>query len=264
MKWKIFYIEILLNRWKMSKKVIAVIPARYGSTRFPGKPLAKINHKEMILWVAEAVRKSDLVSEIIIATDHQGIYDLVTKNHFTAVMTDPNLPSGTDRMWAAIRKESFDIAVNVQGDEPLLKHAHLELLIKSLIEDSECEMSTLAQPLVMSAGTNELENLNSVKVIVNQKNHAIYFSRFAIPYSRVEHSKGSQLAYKHIGLYAYKKEFLERFCSTPVCELEKAESLEQLRALYLGAKIKVVKVSDAGWGVDTPEDLIKIDKLLNS
>jgi 3-deoxy-manno-octulosonate cytidylyltransferase (CMP-KDO synthetase) len=174
------------------------------------------------------------------------------------VMTDSACPTGTDRIFAATHNLNFDIILNIQGDEPLIDQNYIDPLAQALVQDSTLDMATLAHPLEAV----DVENKNAVKVITNQNSEAIYFSRFAIPYSRENFNAGSRAALKHIGLYAYTRSFLQKFCSTSPTELEKLESLEQLRALYLGARIKVIQVEKPTYGVDTPEDLRKLEALL--
>jgi 3-deoxy-manno-octulosonate cytidylyltransferase (CMP-KDO synthetase) len=232
---------------QMSSRVIGVIPARFASTRFPGKPLAKIKGKEMILWVLEGALTAKSLSEVIVVTDDARIEKVVTAAGGKAVMTDSDLPSGSDRIWAAVKSLPVDIIVNIQGDEPLVKGELVDQLVEPLLKDAKLEMSTLAHEI----SKEELSSPNSVKVVLDGKSNALYFSRLAMPGSL-----------KHIGMYAYRKDFLKMYCDTPQIEIEKAESLEQLRALYLGATIRVVKVKEKSWGVDTPEDLAKIEQML--
>jgi 3-deoxy-manno-octulosonate cytidylyltransferase (CMP-KDO synthetase) len=241
-------------------KFIGVIPARYASTRFPAKPLALLHGKPMIQWVIEGARKSKLLNDVIVATDHDKIRKAAEAVGAKVVMTDSNLPSGTDRIFAATKDLNFDVVINIQGDEPLVSGELIDNLAKLFERDTKPDMATLAHPISLE----ELESQNAVKVVLNQQDEALYFSRYAIPYSRVSGAKAAQLSgcLKHIGMYAYTKTFLKEFCEAPPAEIETAESLEQLRALYLGAKIKVLKVKEASLGVDTPEDLAKIEKLL--
>lgn len=240
-------------------KVLGVIPARFGSTRFPGKPLEKILGKELIQWVIEGVRGSKLVSEIMVATDDARIAKVVEAAGHRVVMTDSSLPSGTDRIWAATQKMDFDIVANIQGDEPMITAELVDHLVRPLLERPQLSMATLAHPI----SEEEIPSLNAVKVIVNQQNEAIYFSRFPIPYSR-QMPPSNPLCLRHMGLYAYRKSFLKSFCETAPSGLELAESLEQLRALEMGARIYVQRVEQKIWGVDTPEDLIKIEQFLRA
>ncbi len=238
----------------MNKKtVLAVIPARYASTRFPGKPLAKILEKEMIAWVIEGTKKAKSLSEVWVATDDERIAQVAKKYGAQVAMTDPQLPSGSDRIWAAIQNIDCDIIVNIQGDEPLVSAVQIDALVAPLLADSTLEMSTLAHQI----SEMELQSKNAVKVVVDQQGDALYFSRLPIPHSRDEAQPKACL--KHIGMYAYQKAFLKRFCAAPQCAIERAESLEQLRALFLGAKIRVVEVQESSLGVDTPEDIVLVE-----
>jgi 3-deoxy-manno-octulosonate cytidylyltransferase (CMP-KDO synthetase) len=243
-------------------KFIGVIPARYASTRFPAKPLALIQGKPMIQWVVEGALKSNVLSEVVVATDHPDIEKAARASGARVVMTDSDLPSGTDRIYAATKDLACDVVINIQGDEPLVKADWIDRLCNLFVasNSSELEMATLAHPISAA----DLQSLNAVKVVLNQKDEALYFSRYSIPYSRVTVAENEipPGCLKHIGMYAYRKEFLAAFCQAPVAELEKAESLEQLRALYLGAKIKVLRVNEATPGVDTPEDLVRIENIL--
>lgn len=240
-------------------KIFGVIPARLASTRFPEKPLAKILNKEMIAWVIEGAQGSKLLTELWVATDDERIATVAKKAGAKVAMTDSNLPSGSDRIWAAIEKEDCDLVINIQGDEPLVHGDLIDALIRPLKEDSSLQMATLAHAISIE----EFESANSVKVVVDAQGNALYFSRSAIPYSR-NNAKQSDLSgcLKHIGMYGYRKEFLKTFCAAPQAEIEKAESLEQLRALALGAKMRVVKVTEKSMGVDTPEDLKKVEAFL--
>lgn len=241
-------------------KAVGVIPARFESTRFPGKPLAKINGKEMILWVAEGAKQSKLLSDVYVATDDERIARIVEKHGFKFVMTDSSLPTGSDRIWAAVKDKDFDIIVNIQGDEPLVNGALIDSLIQPMLNDSNVQMSTLAHPL----SETELNSENSVKVILNKNSEAIYFSRFAIPFSREKFNpqKASGQVLKHIGMYGYKKTFLKQYCESGPTFVENAESLEQLRALYLGARIKIIQTDYRSWGVDVPSDIQIIEQKL--
>lgn len=239
-------------------KVVAVIPARYGSTRFPGKPLALICDKPLLQWVIEGVQQSKAISKLIVATDDKRILDLAESLGVKAVMTASELPSGSDRVWAAVKSEDCDVVVNIQGDEPLITGDILDQLVDCFEQSSKLEMSTLAEEI----SPNEIDNSNIVKLITNKNNEAIYFSRFNMPYSRKEYTKGDNANLKHIGLYAYKKSFLKKFCEQSPVAIEESESLEQLRALYLGAKIKVIKVKHQFKGVDTLADAKDVEKII--
>lgn len=240
-------------------KVLGVIPARFASSRFPGKPLALINGKPLLQWVIEGSQSSQLISEIIVATDDKRIFDLAKKLNVKVTMTDPDLPTGTDRIWAALQKEQFDIAVNIQGDEPLIRGEILDSLVSAMIERPNVDMCTFGAPI---ENEEDLNNPNVVKIVFNKNHEAIYFSRFPIPYSRDKKLKTQGVNMAHIGLYGYRKNFLRQFCETPACSLELHEGLEQLRALWMGAKIQVVPTNYQTRGVDTPEDVILVEKLM--
>lgn len=241
-------------------KVACVIPARFGSTRFPGKPLVEIRKKPLIQWVVEGAKKAKTVSDVIVATDHQEIAEAAKKAGALVVMTDSDLPSGSDRIFAATKKLNYDIIINIQGDEPLVNADWIDSMAKELSQNSSLSMATFAHPLHEA----DIENKNAVKVILNKNHEAIYFSRWPIPFSRKSYQEiGSEVrCYKHIGVYGYQAAFLKTFCETPPSSLEIAESLEQLRALDLGAKIKVFLVNEATLGIDTPEDLVKFEQHL--
>ncbi len=228
-------------------KIIAVIPARFASTRFPGKPLALLKNKPIIQWVIEGARKSKLVDEIFVATDDERIAAVCKAINAEVLMTTTECPTGTDRIFEATRNLNFDVVLNVQGDEPLIDNSYIDPLARAFLDNENLEMATLAHPLAQE----DVANKNAVKVITNAFDEAIYFSRQPIPASL-----------KHIGLYGFSKTFLQKFCTSPQVFIEKQESLEQLRALHLGAAIKVLRVEKPTYGVDTPEDLQKLEALL--
>lgn len=238
-------------------KTIAVIPARYGSTRFPGKPLVTLKGKPILQWVVEGTRTSSLIENVFVATDDVRIQDLCKKINVDCLMTPVDCPTGTDRLFEATRGLDFDVVLNIQGDEPLIGKDHIDPLVRAFLNEPSLDMATLAHSLSVA----DLENKNAVKVITNARDEAIYFSRFAIPYSRQDFVPDGP-ALKHIGLYAFSKSFLQHFCLAPQSQIEKFESLEQLRALYLGAKIKVLRIQKPTYGVDTPEDLQKLEAML--
>ena len=243
-------------------KIIGVIPARFGSVRFPGKPLFEIAGKPLLQWVLEGSAQSQLLSEIIVATDDERIAKLTQKCGFRAIMTDSSLASGTDRVWQAAQKIEADVVLNIQGDEPLINGSLVDLLAGVFTGSGTApEMATLGHPLA----EEELSSPSAVKVLLNQFGDAIYFSRFAIPYSRHDAKEvgGAMACLKHIGLYGFQKKFLEKFCAAPPALIEKGESLEQLRALYLGARIRVLQVEQGLQGVDTPHDAETVARLLS-
>ena len=239
-------------------RAIGVIPARYGSTRFPGKPLKKILHKPLLQWVIEGARTSRKLSEIWVATDHPEIFALAERCGAKAIMTASDLPTGSDRVFAAVQSSAVDVVVNIQGDEPLISGALLDALLEPMLSDSTLPMATLGRRLK----EGDLESQNTAKIVLNRHSEALYFSRLPIPYSRIDAPQHEAVCLKHIGLYAFRKSFLAEFCAHPPTPLELAEGLEQLRALYLGARIRVVEVEHESWGVDTPEDVAKIESLL--
>jgi 3-deoxy-manno-octulosonate cytidylyltransferase (CMP-KDO synthetase) len=236
-------------------KIIGIIPARYSATRLPGKPLADICGKPLIQYVYEQARKSGLLEDVIVATDDERILEAVEEFGGKAVMTSPSHPSGTDRCAEVARQIDCDFVINIQGDEPLIPPEVIDKVAEALMESDEEIPMTSAATL---ANKEERENSNVVKVVTDQKGIALYFSRSPIPFYR------NQVAptLRHIGIYGYRKDFLLKFVSLPQTPLEKTESLEQLRALEHGFKIKIVLVDYSPVGVDTPEDLERVRKLL--
>ncbi len=233
----------------MKIKTAAVIPARYGSTRFPGKVLAELCGKPMIQWVYEKAAAS-IADEVIIATDEPKVAKVVEGFGGRAVMTSPYHPSGTDRISEAVQGLDCDIIINVQGDEPLIPTSVIDGLIRKMQEDASIEMGTVAVPRLRS----EIENdPNKVKVVFDERNFALYFSRSMVPYLR-EGGKDAA-TYLHWGIYAYRRETLDRFVRLPEGRLESCEKLEQLRALENGIRIYVMLSDLESIGVDTPEDL---------
>ncbi|MGE3681657.1 MAG: 3-deoxy-manno-octulosonate cytidylyltransferase [Bdellovibrionales bacterium] len=239
-------------------RTVGVIPARYGSTRFPGKPLVKLLNRPLLQWVIEGAQTSKCLEEIWVATDHHEIREMAEGLGVRTVMTEPDLPTGSDRVYQAVRHDEVEIVVNIQGDEPLISGALLDTLVQPLLEDQELEMATLGRPL----RPGDLESPNTAKIVLNCRSEALYFSRLPIPYSRIDAPERRAIGLKHIGLYAFRKSFLAEFCAQSPTPLELAEGLEQLRALYLGARIKVVEVEHESWGVDTPGDVSKVEALL--
>ena len=240
---------------------VGIIPARYGSTRYPGKPLAMINGQPLLKWVIDGALSSKALSRIAVATDDDRIAKLARECGVQALMTDSELPTGTDRIFQASSQMDLldtDVIVNIQGDEPLIEGSLLDLLVEPFQNDAHLEMATLGRAL----DEESLKSRNTAKIVLNQKNEAMYFSRLPIPYTRQSGEAPYSAALKHIGIYAYRKSFLRLFCAEKPAAIELAESLEQLRALYLGARIKVVQVAHESWGVDTPEDVLKIERLM--
>ena len=243
-------------------KAIGVIPARYGSKRFPGKPLADILGKPMIQYVWERASKTKTLEEVIIATDDERILRKAKEFGAEAVLTSPSLSSGTERVAEAVKDLDADIVVNIQGDEPLIEPRAIDEAIKSLIKDPKIPVATLAYRMTKK---EEIGDPNVVKVVFDKNNFALYFSRFPIPYFR-EHrlpiTDHRLPIYKHLGLYVYRKEFLAKLVQLEPSPLEKIEGLEQLRVLENGYRIKIVKTECDSIGVDTPEDLERVKALL--
>jgi 3-deoxy-manno-octulosonate cytidylyltransferase (CMP-KDO synthetase) len=240
--------------------IVGVIPARYGSTRFPGKPLKPIAGKPLLQWVIEGAKKAKSLTQVMVATDHPEIQALAKSCGVEVAMTDSDLPSGSDRAWAAVKNIKADVVLNIQGDEPLITGELLDALTQPFFKDNQIEMATLGRKI----NPGDLESKQTAKIVLNERGEALYFSRFPIPYSRIDAPVKEAVCLKHIGIYAFRKNFLERFCSHGPTQLEMAEGLEQLRALYLGARIKVVLVEHESWGVDVPEDVQKIETILKT
>ena len=246
---------------------IAIIPARYASTRFPAKPLATLAGKTVIQRVYEQVVR--FVDKAVVATDHQLIFDEVRRIGGEAVMTATTHKSGTDRCNEALSKihGHFDVVINVQGDEPFIQQSQIEAL-KLCFNDSEVDIATLVMPFERSAGFQALSNPNSPKVVIGNNTQALFFSRSVIPFvSGVEMGDEwmqKQVFYKHIGIYAYRVNVLNEITKLPQSSLEIAESLEQLRWLQNGYKIKVGVTNVETVGIDTPQDLVKAEQFLQS
>ena len=246
-------------------KFIAIIPARYASTRFPAKPLAMLGEKTIIQRVYERVSQS--FDEVCVATDDQRILSVVESFGGRAVMTSVNHRSGTDRCYEAYCTlgSDADVVVNVQGDEPFIAASQLTA-IKECFADDSTEIATLVKPFPADATYEFVANPNSPKVVVSNDNYALYFSRSVIPYMRgIPQTEwpAKHRYLKHIGLYAYKADVLKQITSMPQSELELAESLEQLRWLQAGLRIKVGYTDVETIGIDTPEDLQRAEQFLN-
>jgi len=252
---------------KNQVRISAVIPARYGSTRFDGKPLADILGKPMIQYVYEGVRQSKLIDDVVVATDDQRIFEAVNAFGGKAVMTSPTHITGTDRVAEVARKLKSEIIVNVQGDEPLIKGNLIDQAIRPLLTDPNLQMSTL---MTRVEEVKDWLNPHIVKVVVDQKDFALYFSRSPIPFprdlqiGRLESNPFGtnrplpKRVFKHIGVYIFRRKFLLAFSKMKVTPLEKLEKLEQLRALENGYRIRVTQVDYEPLSVDTPEDLSKV------
>lgn len=247
-------------------KTYGIIPSRFGSSRFPGKPLAILAGKPLVAWVVEAVKKATGLDEVLVATDDERIVAAVREHGGIAVMTPSELPSGTDRIACAARNflghdfDDDDVLVNIQGDEPLIDPKLIEDLAAKLKNSTKFDMATAVTPIKTDA---DYAAKTVVKVVLDRDDAAMYFSRAPIPCDR-DHAPdlASGLYVRHLGIYAYRGGFLKRYIAEPPCALEQTEKLEQLRALWMGAKIAVVKTNDEGVGVDTPEDAVRVEKLL--
>ena len=247
-------------------KIYGIIPSRFGSSRFPGKPIHVIAGKPLVAWVVEAVKRARRLDDVVVATDDERIVKAVEECGGKAVMTPSELPSGTDRIACAARIvcggdfADDDILVNIQGDEPLIDPALIDELAAKLADDPRWDMATAVTPIKSAA---DLAAKTVVKVVLDRDDGALYFSRAPIPCDRDhEADLASGLYVRHLGIYAYRGAFLKRYVAEPPCALERTEKLEQLRALWMGAKIAVIRTDDEGVGVDTPEDAIRIEAIL--
>ena len=235
-------------------KVLCIIPARYASTRLPGKPLRDIAGKPMIVRVYERALQARLVQDVVVATDDERIRTVVEAHGGHAVMTRADHATGTDRLAeAAARMTDYDLIINVQGDEPLIEPSVIDALVEPFLADDRLAMATAKTEIT---DEEEQENPNNVKVITDKSGNALYFSRARIPYARIPGAK----VYKHIGIYAYRRDFLLAYARMAQTPLELSESLEQLRALENGYRIRVVETDAVFIGVDTEEDLAAVNE----
>jgi 3-deoxy-manno-octulosonate cytidylyltransferase (CMP-KDO synthetase) len=232
-------------------KVIGVIPARFHSSRFAGKVLADLGGKPVMQHVWESAKKSKLLEDLVIATDDERIIKTAEDFGARATYTSPDQPSGTDRLVEIINPIDVEIILNIQGDEPMVRPEMIDDLAGEMLENQEVQMATLARKI---EDKKEINNPNVVKLVKDKDGFALYFSRSVIPYPRHE---TASVYYKHLGLYAYKKDFLFEFTNLPKSHLERIEGLEQLRALENGYRIKVIETKFDTIGIDTPEDLEK-------
>lgn len=240
-------------------KVLCVIPARYASTRLPGKPLSMINGKPMIQRVYERAVQARLPQEVVVATDHEAVYKAVESFGGRAMMTSPDHPSGTDRLAeVALNYPDIDVIVNVQGDEPMIPPEVIDRLAECFEHDPELDMATLK----VKMQEEDYNNPAAVKVVTSLSGYALYFSRSLMPYPRNKPEDFN--VYKHVGIYAYKRDFLLKYAAMAPTPLERAESLEQLRALENGYRIKVLESDFQGVGVDTPEDLAAVNEIFKN
>ncbi len=244
-------------------KTVGIIPSRYGSSRFPGKPLAVLAGKPLVAWVVDAVKKAKSLDDVIVATDDLRIRDAVEGHGGRAVMTPSELPSGTDRIACAAGDfADDDILVNIQGDEPLIDPGLIDNLVARMKSDLKWDMATAVSPIRTAC---DLAAKTVVKVVLDRDDGALYFSRCPIPCDRDhEPDLAGGLYVRHLGIYAYRGSFLKRYIAEPPCALELTEKLEQLRALWMGGKIAVIRTEDQGVGVDTPEDAERVAKILES
>jgi 3-deoxy-manno-octulosonate cytidylyltransferase (CMP-KDO synthetase) len=255
----------------MNPTVTAIIPARYASTRLPGKPLVDIAGKPMIVRVAERARQVAAIHRVIVATDDQRVFDAVTAHNHEAMMTSPDHRTGTDRLAEVAARLDAEVIVNVQGDEPLIEPATIEAAMAPLLADASVVMSTTAEPI---ESAEDLLNPNVVKVVTDADDFALYFSRNPIPFPRaaVQQYGSIEAAFaaepellgqysKHTGMYVYRREFLLCYAKLTPTPLEQSELLEQLRALEHGYRIKVVKVDHRSIGVDTPDDVERVRQM---
>lgn len=254
---------------------VAIIPARYASTRFPGKPLASLAGKPMIQHVYEQVRRASRIEEVVVATDNTAIEAAVIAFGGRAVLTSPTHPSGTDRVAEAAQKleregRMFDVVVNVQGDEPLIRPGMVDQVV-GLMDDGRASIATLAKRI---GDVIEITDPNVVKVAFDREGFALYFSRSPVPYHRDLFAEGTSgltasalhkvRMFKHIGIYAYRRDVLMRYAGLEPTWLEECEKLEQLRALAHRVAIKVGETTYDTCGVDTPEDLARVEKCLST
>lgn len=244
--------------------VVAIIPARYESNRFPGKPLAKICGKPMIQHVVERAQRVRLLSKVVVATDDERIAECVKSFGGEYVLTRNDHVTGSDRLAEAAELldiSEHDIVVNIQGDQPLFSEEVIEQVAGPLVDDPALPMSTLIYKIIRQ---EEINDPNHVKTVFDRNNHALYFSRSPVPFQRNPEDGISPTYYKHLGFYAYRKGFLLSYVALPEGEWERFEKLEQLRALEYGYKIKVVLTEHDSIEVDTPEDLKRVEEYLKS
>lgn len=249
---------------EMKLRYLGIIPARYASTRFPGKPLVELAGKPVVQWVYE--KASAVLDEVVVATDDERIVACVAEFGGKAVMTSVNHRSGTDRCFEALQKVAshFDVVVNIQGDEPFITKQQI-LSLMADFSDAKTDIATLARQILPEDGIEYLQNPNHVKLVVNQKNEAMYFSRSVIPFLRdvpVNDWLSQHSFYKHLGVYAYRAHVLQEITALTPSVLEKSESLEQLRWLENGYCIRVGFTDQETIGIDTPEDLLKAEKYI--
>ncbi|MFH1563207.1 MAG: 3-deoxy-manno-octulosonate cytidylyltransferase [Nitrospirota bacterium] len=240
-------------------RVVVVIPARYKSTRLPGKPLAEICGKPLIFWVYTQAKKIKNIDDIFVATDDECIKKTVENFNGKAILTSDKHQTGTDRIAEAVQRINADIIVNIQGDEPLFDPNSVEKLVDTLISDRKKEISMVTL-MTKIKDANQYNNINTVKVVYDNSGFALYFSRALIPYPQ---EKNNYAVYKHVGIYGFRKDFLMHYSKMQQTPLEKIESLEQLRILENGFKIKLIETDCEPISIDTPVDLELIKKHFN-
>ncbi len=243
-------------------RAVGIIPARWGATRFPGKLLADLAGTPVICHTYRRAAASTLLKQVLVATDDQRIMDAITKVGGKAVMTDSDLPSGTDRVASVAAKLRCDVVVNIQGDEPLIAPENIDRLVAAFV-DPDVEIATMMTPL---RSREDLADPNAVKVVCDARGDALYFSRHPIPFSRdhkVDLGHGPGLGWKHLGIYAYRRKTLLALARLRPSPLERAESLEQLRFLEAGYGIRVIQTAEETVGIDTPDDLDKVRSLIS-
>lgn len=243
-------------------KVIGVIPARYASTRLPGKPLVLIAGKSLIQWVWEAASKCETLDDIVVATDDERILKECERFGARAVMTSPEWPSGSDRIAEAVEGGAHEVIVNIQGDEPLIDPATVDACVIALRDDSN---ANVCSAMTGFRDGEDYTDENMVKVVMDGQGYAMYFSRAPIPDMRrlsEEERTAAPAPMKHVGLYVYRRSALESYVKLPPSRYELTEKLEQLRLLEAGMRIRMVSIDAAAVGVDTPEDVARVEKLL--
>ena len=238
--------------------ILGVVPARLQSSRLPRKVLREIAGLPMVVHVFNSARRCALLSDILVATDSEEVVDVCHAHHIPAVMTSPDHPSGTDRLWEVSRARAADVYVNIQGDEPLVTAGHIERLVRPFLTQPEVQVTTLK----IRATPDEAVNPNVNKVVTNAHGDALYFSHLPIPHDRDR--QGNVVYWKHVGLYAYRRACLEAFHRLAPSTLERAERLEQLRLLEEGIPIRVIETDEPTIGVDTEEDLRAVETVLLS
>jgi len=242
-------------------KVVAVIPARYSSTRLPGKPLVSLAGRPMIQYVVERARQAQTVERVIVATDDQRIVDAVRGFDGEAMMTRGDHRTGTERVAEVAAREEGDVFVNVQGDEPLIDPVSIDTAVGALLEEPAAQIATVATP-VRHAG--DIMDPNVVKTVLDFDGNALYFSRAPIPWVRDTQAKVHVKYWKHLGLYVFQREALLEYPTLPLGELERVEQLEQLRWMENGWKIRVAEVAHDAVSVDVPEDVARVERLMKA